>query len=266
MSADSAALAPLVSCLMVTANRRRLCRRAVRCFLSQTYPSAELIVVDDGEEPLDEALQDVPPERLQYIRLPRTPRQVLGALRNVALEAARGEYVAQWDDDDWYHPERLERQTAPLRAGAAEACVLSGALMHLDVPPYTRHAYVGPLSGGVPGTIVHRRNDALRYPTLRKAEDTLYLQQFPPAAVARLPKALSYLFIRSFHGSNTWDVSHFERRLRNGPGALAAYVWSRHVRRDVRTHPRFRLSAEAQAAFAAYLRDSQELGLLLGGA
>src|SRR5690606_9633386 len=107
--------APLVSCLMVTRDRPRLARRAVGCFLAQTYPNAELVIVDDGGVdygPMLSSLGGRAP--IRYHRLRPEPERRLGALRNESLDRAAGEYVVQWDDDEWYHPERVARQMAPV--------------------------------------------------------------------------------------------------------------------------------------------------------
>ncbi len=172
----------------------------------------------------------------------------MGALRNQTLDLADGPFVAQWDDDDWYHAERLERQIAVLQAGA-DACTLDASLMHLSAPPFARHPYVGVLKGGVPGSIVHRRDDTIRYPEQRRAEDTVFREQWRARRYATLPRADAYLFIRAFHGTNTWEAEHFLRRIRNGPSALAAYAWHTFVRRDVTGHPRFSMTADMRRAF-----------------
>jgi glycosyltransferase involved in cell wall biosynthesis len=41
---------PRISCVMVTANRAAIARRAVRCFLDQSWSNRELVIVDDGSE------------------------------------------------------------------------------------------------------------------------------------------------------------------------------------------------------------------------
>lgn len=261
MSSPTPPEPPLVSCLVVTANRPHLLRRAVRCFNRQSYPHRELVVLDDGTEDLTPALADVPAAQLRYERIPRQPDNVLGALRNQSLDLARGTYVAQWDDDDWYHPDRLTIQIRALERGAA-ACTIAATLMHLNTPDFLRHPYVGHLRGGVPGTIVHRRDDAIRYPAQRRAEDSVYLDAWRERGHAELSDDYAHLFIRTFHGANTWEQTHFHRRLRNSVPRLATYAWYRYVRRDLFAHPKFQLSATAAEAFEMYLTDSFELGLL----
>jgi glycosyltransferase involved in cell wall biosynthesis len=246
---------------MVTADRRALCRRSIRCFQRQTYPNRELVVVDDGEEDLGPVLSDVPARQVRYVKLEKKPENVLGRLRNIALEHASGTFLAQWDDDDWYHAERLEKQVATLQQGY-DACSLYGALMHIDAPTYVRHPYIGYLGDGVPGSIVHRRDAAIRYPEMRRAEDTVYLNAWLEKRYTMLPGQEAHLFIRCFHGDNTWEKKHFLTRMRNTVPDALAYVWYRFVRNDLFQHPRFQLSDAAWAAFETYLQDSRELGLI----
>lgn len=251
---------PLVSCLMVTANRKALARRAVWCFRQQSYPNRELVVIDDGDEDLTDILAEIPADRLVYRRIARAPENVLGRLRNMALDAARGAIVAQWDDDDWYHPDRLAVQVAVLLAGH-DACCLAGTLMHLDDPAFVDHPYIGLLREGVPGSIVHRRDDTIRYPEQRRAEDSRFLDAWRARRYARLPAGNAHLFIRCFHGANTWEKRHFLTRMRNTPRDTIEYLW-RRTTGDIFRHSRFRLSEADRAAFALYLEDSRRLGLL----
>lgn len=252
--------APLVSCLMVTADRGAFVRRAVRCFLRQTYPHRELVVVDDGAEDLEPVLRDVPAEQLVYVKVDRRPEQVLGHLRNVSLDHARGAVVLQWDDDDWIHADRIARQLAVLQEGA-DAVVLHGSLLHLDTPRYFRHPYRGYLPDGWPGSIMHRRDDAVRYPAMRRAEDSVYLRQWQERRLVQMREDETHLHIRCYHGGNTWERAHFLSKLKNTPRDLFLYGWHRHVRGDVFGHPRFRLSLADRAAFEQYVEDSLDLGL-----
>src|SRR5574341_607392 len=113
-------MAPLVSCIMPTANRRRFVPRAVEQFLRQDYPEAELLILDDGDDPIEDL---VPPgANIRYLRLPA--RLALGAKRNLACEQARGELILHWDDDDWMAPHRVRYQVETLLEQGAEICGL----------------------------------------------------------------------------------------------------------------------------------------------
>ena len=251
---------PKVSCLTVTADRKHLMKRAVRCFKNQTYRNKELVIVDDGEQDLDDLLSDLPADQVNYVKLEKKDENTLGKLRNRSLEEADGDYLVQWDDDDWYHPERIAIQAQTLSDGY-DACCLSGALMHLDEEPYMQHPYVGYLPDGIPGSIMHRSDPGIRYPHTRRAEDTVYLNEWMDRRYLQLPDKYSHLFIRCYHGENTWEKDHFLRRIRNNPKDALLYVWHKFIKGDLFGHPRFQLTDVQQEAFAMYLEDSRELDL-----
>lgn len=257
--------APLVSCLMVTRDRARLAARAVRCLAAQTWPAVELVVIDDGDEDYEPVLAPLRATlAIRYIKLRPEPGRWLGALRNLALDEARGAFCAQWDDDEWYHPERLAVQVGALQRSGAVASVLKWTLMHVDTPAMTRLPYRADAGAGTPGTIVHHRTP-VRYPNLRRSEDARFLDAIAATgAVEVLGREHSHLFIRCYHGGNTWDAAHFHRRLRRTPTAAAHYLLAR-LRGDLRSHPQLRLAPAEQAAMQAYLADSQALALLAPG-
>lgn len=258
---DSKHNPPKVSCLMVTANRRDLAKRAVQCFQNQTYSNKELVIIDDGDEDYSPILEDLPAEQVKYLKLEKEPDFVLGKLRNRSLEESDGDYLIQWDDDDWYHPERIKIQAEILDQGY-DACCLASSLMHLDTEEFMMHPYVGILPDGIPGSIMHRRNDHIRYPETKRSEDTVYLEEWMKLRYHKLDHSYNYLFLRAYHGDNTWEQDHFKRRIRNSPIALVQYIWHAVIRNDLFGHPRFQLSDKASDAFQQYLEESRRLDLL----
>jgi glycosyltransferase involved in cell wall biosynthesis len=67
----------------------------------QDYAERELVVVDSSEDVLH---ADADPT----VRVVQVPRGTsVARKRNLALEVARGEVIAWFDDDDWQHPSRL---------------------------------------------------------------------------------------------------------------------------------------------------------------
>ena len=252
---------PKVSCLMVTADRPNLCRRAIRCYNHQTYSNKELIVVDDGKQDLSKVLSEVPEEELTYLRLSSDSDYVLGKLRNMALDAATGDMFTQWDDDEWYHPERIEKQVEVLLEGY-DACCLQATLMHISDAEFFNHPYIGYLKKGVPGSIMHYAYSDIRYPEIRRAEDSIYLDKWLERKYTTLPSSKAYLFIRCFHGDNTWEKKHFLTRMRNTIPDTITYLWYRYIRGDIFLHPRFDIESKAKEAFQLYLEDSRELELL----
>ncbi len=139
---------PLVSCIMPTYNRRAFAPLALEYFRRQTYPNRELIVVDDGSDPVGDLVDSWATDAgaangsrgvsVRYVRLHR--RHTVGAKRNIACEAARGDVVLHWDDDDWHAPRRIAFQVDALAASGLEICGLQRLLFY-DVDRGRAHAY-----------------------------------------------------------------------------------------------------------------------------
>jgi glycosyltransferase involved in cell wall biosynthesis len=112
----SLAIAPLVSVIMPTFNRREFLPAAIESVFAQTLTDWELIIADDGSAAETRAclaaLED--PPRVRVLLLEHCGRP--GAVRNAGLREARGEYVAFLDSDDLWLPGKLEQQLAGLRS------------------------------------------------------------------------------------------------------------------------------------------------------
>lgn len=114
---------PLVSVVMAARDAERTLDVAVRSMLAQSWRSLEVIVIDDGSTDATASLARAMSERdprLRVISNDRAPG-AYGA-RNAGLAAARGDFVALQDADDWAHPQRLERQMAILRSAGLTLC------------------------------------------------------------------------------------------------------------------------------------------------
>lgn len=117
---------PLVSCIMPTRDRRRFVPLAIRYFLRQNYSRRELIIVDDGDDDVKDLVPQDP--RVRYIRL--DGRITIGAKRNLACEAAAGDVIIHWDDDDWMAPGRISYQVARLINNRADLCGLNKTIYY----------------------------------------------------------------------------------------------------------------------------------------
>ena len=100
---------PLVSALTPTYNRRLFWPRAINCFLAQDYPNLEWIILDDGEDSVEDLIPKDP--RIKYFRA--SGKSLHGGKMNSCFEHATGEIGIVWDDDDWYPPNRITRQVQP---------------------------------------------------------------------------------------------------------------------------------------------------------
>lgn len=190
-----------VTCIMPTANRRRFVPLAIRYFLAQDYADRELVILDDGDDEVSDLIPAHP--QLRYIR--HQARQPVGAKRNLACEAACGEIIAHWDDDDWYSPSRLSRQVAALLASGADICGLDRVLF---VNPTAGRAweYVYPQGSTAwvcGGTLCYqkafwRRNP---FPNINVGEDTRFVFGARTARIQALPDR--DIFVGLIHEANT---------------------------------------------------------------
>ncbi len=250
-----------VSCLIVTANRKELLKRSLLSLRNQTHKNIEVVVVDNGEESVQELMEMFPKEQVNYTFIEPSPDNILGDLRNISLEKATGDYMICWDDDDWFHPKRIEVQLNSLKNGY-DACCLEGNIFHINTPDLFDHPYIGQLPDGSPSSIIHKRNDKIRYPSMRRGEDTVYLNRWmEQGRYKMLGLSYSYLFIRVFHGTNVSGKKHFLRRLKNSPKNWIQYMWHKKFKRDLFGHPKFNLSAAEHESFEQFQSDSKKLGI-----
>jgi glycosyltransferase involved in cell wall biosynthesis len=101
--------AALISVIIPTFNRRTKVVRAIKSVLGQTHDHVEIIVVDDGStDGTVEYLKKNFHNRIKCLCLPHSGNP--NSARNRGIESARGTYIAFLDSDDWYLPEKLEKQ------------------------------------------------------------------------------------------------------------------------------------------------------------
>lgn len=195
---------PLVSCLMVTANRYDMARVALSSFLRQTYENRELIVLDDSEDGRFVAyLEALADPRIRILR--PEPGLRLGMLRNMAVAAARGTYICQWDDDDQSDPERIRAMMKVLKESGANAIMLSRVLIWM---PAQQRLQISQQRSWE-GTMICEKAIMVPFPDMKAGEDTKVVN----AICARYRVAyldMPRLYLYCFHGRNTWTSDHFE--------------------------------------------------------
>lgn len=110
---------PFVSVVTPTYNRRRFLPLALACYLSQTYPKdrMEWIILDDGTDCVRDFFEaEIAPKapNARYIRLEE--KALIGKKRNILNAEAKGDVIISWDDDDFYHPERVAHSITMLNS------------------------------------------------------------------------------------------------------------------------------------------------------
>lgn len=96
-----------VSVVITTYNRRHLVCQAIDSVLVQSRPAAEVIVVDDGGNDGTAAALRAYGDNIRYVYQENAG---LSAARNHGIRLAAHPFVAFLDDDDVWHPRKLELQ------------------------------------------------------------------------------------------------------------------------------------------------------------
>jgi len=206
---------------MITADGRLdYARESFRCYVNQTYPKKELIIVTDSSQEYKDQLtamtighKDV---RLVFLK----GKYTLGALRNISLNLCDGEVFVQWDDDDFNMPDRLMIQYTALSKTDKRASYL-GDQLHYYFPTqqlfwenwweYSSNFDVR--YGLIPGTLMaYREGFAARYPSAGKhaksGEDSVLSDVLHFKDHITLLKNNGHMQVYSYHGKNVWDIEH----------------------------------------------------------
>ncbi len=109
----------LVSVITPAYNSAQYIEQTLKSVQTQTYQQWELLVV------IDKGTTDATPDivshwsqkeaRIHLIKVPPEKGRGLALSRNFALSLAQGRFVAFLDSDDWWLPEKLEKQLTWMR-------------------------------------------------------------------------------------------------------------------------------------------------------
>jgi Glycosyl transferase family 2/Methyltransferase domain len=192
---------PLISCILPTCDRAAFLQKSIQCYLEQDYNNRELVVVDDGCQPLHWSLPES--ETVTYLRL--DGHHSIGAKRNIGCEVARGDYIAHWDDDDWYAPWRLSTQLSELLRSGAD---VSGAstMTYQDIQNDQWWRYENPDRGlhWVHGaTLFYRKTywEEHRFEDISIGEDSLFVRHCARSKLLKLNE--SSFYVGSIHSGNS---------------------------------------------------------------
>ena len=102
----------LVSIIMPVHNAERYLEEAIRSVMAQTYPSWELLVIDDAstDSSMDIAGRLACEDDRIKIHTNPTPTGYPATPRNMAVDLAEGRYIAFLDSEDVWLPGKLEHQ------------------------------------------------------------------------------------------------------------------------------------------------------------
>lgn len=180
---------PAVSIITPLYNGEKTIKDCIESVLAQGFISWEMLIVDDcstdnSVKIVNDYMADEP-----RIKLLQNDKNLgVGASRNKATEAATGRYLAFLDCDDYWHPEKLQKQlqfmqknkaafsyTAyfPVREDRTSYQYYVPAPEQLDFNTLTRNNYIGCL------TVMYDSKDLGKcyFPDIRRRQDwVLWLQ------------------------------------------------------------------------------------------
>jgi teichuronic acid biosynthesis glycosyltransferase TuaG len=152
----------LISIITPSYNSKRFIKDTIDSVLSQTYENWEMIIVDDCSKDdsaiyIEELIKN--DSRITLITLEKN----IGAAeaRNKALKVANGRYIAFLDSDDFWLPEKLEKQLdfmqkndyaftftsyIPMSEDATEEYPFVSAPLEIDYSGYCKNTIIGCLT------------------------------------------------------------------------------------------------------------------------
>lgn len=155
-----------VSAVIPAFNAERTIAAAIRSALDQTYPLAEIIVVDDGSSDRTGDIVRTYPQ----VHLIQQDNRGVGAARNAGICAATGDWIAFLDSDDAWKPEKTAIQVKEITEDAGVIYdngfdgVHFGALWH-------RQAHITPSGALVRKTALEEVGGFEEARTIMAAED-----------------------------------------------------------------------------------------------
>jgi glycosyltransferase involved in cell wall biosynthesis len=192
----------LVSAIMPVFDAEDFLEAALDSLLAQDYEPYEVVVCDDASTDRSrEILRSYPKIRTVHHQENRGP----AAARNSAIEAARGEFIADFDADDLWPPNRLRVQADYLRDHPDIGCVLARQEW-MNPPPWLgRDQIYGDIDGIPLNSAMFRRSRLEEVggfdPAFRQSEDMDLLIRLREHGIGIevLPEILVY---RRSHGDH----------------------------------------------------------------
>lgn len=118
-----------ISAIIPTYNNAAFIKDAVLSIQSQTYPVAEIIIVDDGSTDDTQHIIEHLDGDIHYIR---QQNKGPSAARNTGIKAAKSEWIAFLDADDQWTHDKLQKQIHALQS-SPELMLIAGDMSEIDI-------------------------------------------------------------------------------------------------------------------------------------
>lgn len=134
---------PDVSIVCVTRDRRIFMPILKYSYMIQSYPEdkLELVIVDDGDDPIEDTLIGVP--NVVYVRLDE--KKTIGEKRNIGVSKAMYDVIAFMDDDDVYPNNSVLERTAMMLKTHSKECAFCTVIPCYDISKYSSFMNAPPM-------------------------------------------------------------------------------------------------------------------------
>jgi hypothetical protein len=135
---------PDVSIVTITKDRRVFMPLAKYCYMIQSYPEDKLewVIVDDGDDPIEDTLIGVP--NVKYVRC--DPGMTISQKRNLGVNSAMYDIIAFMDDDDVYPNNSVLQRVAMLMKEPAKGCGFCTTIPCYDITKYSSFMNIPPIT------------------------------------------------------------------------------------------------------------------------
>lgn len=166
----------MISCIVPTTKTRTgFIGQAVSCFLAQTYPDKELIIIA-GEE-------------------------TMGKKLNSGIERAKGSLIQKWDDDDYYGPGFLARVVQAFEDHPEATAVIWDRYL-ISLMSETGILRCSPSEWIAGGTLAFRRIPKPFREDIPAGVDDAFIWDHKPRWAKVSDSETEFVQVR--HGANTW--------------------------------------------------------------
>ncbi|MEA5550657.1 glycosyltransferase family A protein [Anabaena cylindrica UHCC 0172] len=203
---------PLVTVIIPVYNYANYIAATLDSVFAQTYRPIEVIVVDDGSTDNSAEIMLGYPE-VQYLY---QSNQGVSVARNMAIAAAKGEFIAFLDADDLWKPDKLSLQIAYMLENPHIGITGTRAINFLEsdtqLPPWLKDDPNWEEDRVIiPSTMVVHKSVFSQVgnfsPDYRVSEDTEWQWRAKDAKIPMF-KINEILTLRRFHGSNlSWEMA-----------------------------------------------------------
>lgn len=135
---------PDISILTITKDRRIFMPLAKYSYMIQSYPEDKLewVIVDDGDDPIEDTLIGVP--NVKYVKC--DPGMTISQKRNLAVESAMYDIMVTMDDDDVYPNNSVLHRVAMMLKEPVKQCGFCTTIPCYDITKFSSFMNVPPMT------------------------------------------------------------------------------------------------------------------------